>query len=130
METLSLRWFTADTRSGLPSATFAVSPIKIARIAIRWSVAGAVAFAFVLATVWAATNPLIDQYLSAGIWAVGFIFFALALEVGIRRIFPYVFTGLALPILAVLGTELAAEFSMLAGAIIAGWLAVWIVRGK
>ena len=130
METLSLRWFTAGTRRGLPSATFAVSPITIARIAIRWSVAGAVAFAFVLATVWAATHPLIDQYLSAGIWVVGFIFFALALEVGIRRIFPYIFTGLALPILAVLGTELAAEFSMLAGTVIAGWLAVWIVRGK
>lgn len=127
METLSLRWFTAGNRSDRHSVTFAVHPAEIARLAMRWAVAGAVAISLVLATTWAAMTPAIDQFLAAGIWALGFVFFALALEVGIRKIFPYLFTGLTLPALAVLGMEFAAEFSVLAGAIVAGWLFAWIV---
>lgn len=129
METLSLRWFSsADTHSGEHSATFAVHPMEIARLGVRWALAGAVAVSLVLAATWAAITPAVDQYLAAGIWAAGFVFFALALEAGVRKVFPYIFTGLALPSLAVLGMEFAAEFSILAGAVVAGWAAVAIVR--
>lgn len=128
METLSLRWFSPTTRRAQHSATFAVHPMEIARQALRWSVAGSVAMALTLVATWAAITPAVDQFLAAGLWASGFVFFALALEVGIRKIVPYVLTGLALPVLAVMGMELAAGFSILAAAVIAVWLAVWIGR--
>lgn len=130
MESLSLRWFTTGTRSAESTVSFTVRPAEIARIFARWSLAGAVAITTVLVTTWAAITPSVDQILGAALWAAGFIFFALALEVGIRKIFPYVITGMALPVLAVLGMELAAEFAILAGAVIAGWLAFWIARPK
>lgn len=128
METLSLRWFSGAARGGERTLTFAVHPMEIARLASRWAVAFAVAIPLILATAWAAITPAVDQYLAAGLWAAGFVFFALALETAIRRILPFIFTGLTLPALAVLGMEFAAGFSILAGAIVAGWLAVWIVR--
>lgn len=128
MESLSLRWFTSGKRSAESAVTFTVHPAEITRALARWSLAATAAVFTVLLSTWAAITPSIDQYLGAALWAGGFVFFALAIEVGIRKILPYIFTGLALPVLAVLGAEVAVEFSILAGAILAGWLAFWLGR--
>lgn len=93
---------------------------------VRWSVAGTSAFVVLLAGIWAATSPAMAQYFHAGLWAAGFVFFALALEVNIKRIMPYISTGLVMPVLALLGSRVAEEFSILAVAVLAGWLAIWI----
>lgn len=97
---------------------------------VRWSLAGTVAMATAIAAIWSATTPQAGHLFNAVLWVAGFAFFALALEVGLRKIFPYIFTGMILPVLAVLGSEVAPEFSMLAGAIVAAWLAYWIGRGQ
>ena len=78
--------------------------------------------------IWAALAPELAQYLSALLWGAGFLFFAVAIETKIRRVMPVVMTGLALPVLAVLGSRVAEEYSVLGVAMIAGWLATWIVR--
>lgn len=93
---------------------------------VRWSVAGTSALTVILAGIWAATSPAMTQYFHASLWAAGFLFFALALEVNIKRIMPFITTGLVLPVLALLGSRVAEEFSILAVAIIAGWLAIGI----
>lgn len=92
----------------------------------RWILAVGIAAVVVIAAILAATTPAAVQFLSAGLWGVGFIFLALALEVGIKRVSPYVLTGIALPTLALLGSYIAPVFSILAGVIVAAWLAVWI----
>lgn len=126
MESLSLRWYTNSARSTASSTRFTVSTREITRIASRWAQAGAVAVISLLVATWAAITPSVDQFLSASLWAAAFVFFALAMEVGLRKVIPYVATGLVLPVLAVMGTEIAAEFSVLASAIVAGWLAYWV----
>ncbi|MDX1556558.1 MAG: hypothetical protein R3212_11070 [Xanthomonadales bacterium] len=100
----------------------------LARKLAAWLVALAVATAVIAGATVAAINPALDQYLSALIWVAGFGFFGLALSYNIRRVLPVVFTGIGLPVLAVMGSEMGAEFSVLASTILAGWLAYWIIR--
>lgn len=114
----------AGKRTPLPR----VRPMEYAAKASRWLVAGAVALSVIIGGVWLATEPPMARYLSAGLWAAGFVFFALALEVNIKRIFPLIATGLVLPTLALLGSHVASEFLALAVAVIAGWMATWIAR--
>ena len=96
----------------------------------RWTVAVTVALSVVVAGIWAATTPALHQYLSALLWGTGLLFFAIAIEVKISRVMPVVFTGLALPVLAVLGSRVAEEFLVIAVTMVAVWLAVWIGRRK
>ena len=100
-----------------------------ARLA-RWTLAFVVASAVMIPGIWAALTPEMGQYLSALLWGGGFLFFAVALGANIRRVMPVVGTGLALPVLAILGSRVAEEFSVLAVAWVAAWLATWIVRRK
>lgn len=110
------------------SATGRVTPADIARISARLVVAaGAASSLFIVAT-WAALTPALAQYLSAGLWAAGFVFFALAIEPGVKRVLPLVVTGFALPALAVLGSRVSDGFTIAAAAIVAAWLAAWIAR--
>ena len=103
-------------------------PSKITAKLVKWSLAGSVALAVVIAAAWAATSPAIAGFLAASLWASGFIFFVLAMEVDIKRVLPYIATGLTLPVLALLGTHLAVEFSFLGALLVAGWAAMWIGR--
>lgn len=93
---------------------------------LRWGFAGFAATATLVISIWAALNPAMTTYLGVSLWGLGFVFFALAVEAGQRRAVPLVLTGMALPVLALVGDRLAGEFSILAGAIVAGWLAHWI----
>lgn len=102
----------------------------IVRTAARLGVAGGAASSLFIIATWAALTPALAQYLSAGLWAAGFIFFALAIEPGIKRVFPLVITGFALPALAVLGSRVSDGFTIAAAAIVATWLAAWIAQRK
>lgn len=104
--------------------------INLAALAVRGAMALAVSLAVVIAAIFAATTPSLAPFLTASIWAAGFVFLAIAVEVGIKSVYPYVATGIALPVLALLGSRLAIEFSVFAAVIVAAWLAVWIVRRK
>ena len=104
------------------------SPMEFTARIARLSIAGAAALAVVIAGTWAALTPSMAQVLSALLWGTGLLFFALAIETNIRRVLPVIATGLALPVLAVLGSRVAAEFSVAAVVILAAWLAIWITR--
>lgn len=128
MKTPSLTLQPTETRIDPLSSWVGFDSAALVRHAARWLVGLATAAGLVFGAILAAMNPALDQYLSAVIWGAGFVFFALALDTGIRRIMPRIFTGLALPVLAVLGTEVAVEFSVLAAALIGAWVALWIIR--
>jgi len=127
METQSLVYLpgSASTSRKLPVR---IPTAELTRGITRWTTAGAVAALVTIAAIWAATNPAVTQYLNAAIWGAGFIFLALAVDVGIKRIYPFVTTGIALPLLALLGSHVTEEFSVLAGVVVAAWLAHWIGR--
>ena len=103
-------------------------PGKIAAKLVNWSLAGSVALAVDIAAFWALTTPAIAAFLAPALWGLGFIFLTLALAVDIKRVLPYIATGLALPVLAVLGSNLAVGFSFVGAVLVAGWVAMWIGR--
>lgn len=130
METYSLTLQVPKTRSARRTTWANIRSAELARVTARWSVATASALAVLVVAIWAAATPSIAQYLAAALWGTGFIFFALAIEVRIKKVMPYILTGMTLPALAVLGSHVAAEFSMLGGVIVAGWLAFWLGRRR
>lgn len=95
---------------------------------LRGLLSAAAATTVLIVAIWAASDPALATYLAVSIWGAGFVFFALAVDAGSRWSVPLVLTGMALPALAVLGDYVATEFSMLAGAIVAAWLAGWMYR--
>lgn len=127
METQSLAYL-PKTRTNNPTLLADIDAAELTRSVVRWIGAATVAALVAIASIWAATNPAVDHFLGAALWGAGFVFLAIAVEVDIKRIFPYIITGVALPVLAVAGSYVAEEFSMLAGVIVAAWLAYWIAR--
>jgi hypothetical protein len=71
---------------------------------------------------------LIKIFLAVPTRGAGFVFIALSINVSIRRAVPYMITGVDLPALAVLGSSVSGLFSVLAVALLAGWVAAWIAR--
>lgn len=110
------------------SKTGGIALADIVRTSARLVVAGGAASSLFIFATWAALTPSLAQYLSAGMWAVGFIFFALAIEPGMKRVNPLVATGLALPALAILGSRVSEGFTIAAAAIVAAWLAAWLAQ--
>lgn len=100
----------------------------VVRTSARLIVAGGAASSLFIFATWAALTPALAQYLSAGLWAAGFLFFALAIEPGVKRVLPLVVTGFTLPALAVLGSRVSDGFTIAAAAVVAAWLAAWIAR--
>ena len=129
METQSLLYL-PKTGTAIRTLNAQIRPAAIVRAVARWATAGAIALFVVIAATWAATEPTVTQYFNAALWGAGFIFLALAVEVGFKRVYPLVVTGIALPSLALLGSRFSEEFSILAGAIIAFWLAYWVGHRK
>lgn len=111
-----------------PESAGLISISDVARFTARLVAAGAAAGLLFMFATWAAVTPALAQYLGAVLWAGGFVFLALAIEPGVKRVYPLALTGLALPALAVLGSRVAVGFTLVAAAIVAAWLAAWIVR--
>lgn len=127
MKTQSITLPTATT-IGRPRPKISVDSIVVTRSLARWLVGMASAAAIVVISTLAATDAALDQFLAVILWVAGFGFFGLAIETPLRRIMPVIFSGMGLPVLAVLGTEAAAEFLILGGAVIAAWLAYWVIK--
>ena len=62
--------------------------------------------------------------LGAGIWAVGFIFFGLAVDNSEPKAILQLVTGVVLLALAWLQANVSAEYVIVSGVIVAGWAAV------
>lgn len=130
MNTQSVSIITDSQKARKETRLIEIKPLEFTARLARWSVAGTVALAVIIAGTWAATTPAIAQYLSALLWGTGLLFFAIAFEVNIKRVMPVIMTGLVLPVFAVLGSRVAEEFSILAVIVVATWLAGWIGRQR
>jgi hypothetical protein len=105
--------------------------LPVSRLAGRiahYPIATVIAGVVLVAGIWSALTPAAAQILAAATWGAGFVFVALSIDASIRRAVPYVITGVALPALAVLGSSVSGLFSVLAVALLAGWVAAWLAR--
>jgi hypothetical protein len=97
---------------------------RVVRISAGIVVTGVV----LLAAVWAAEFLAGSGILEASIWAAGFIFLGLSLESSHDRFGGLLFTGIALPILALLGIKIAVEFSIIAATVAAVWAGLAVTK--
>lgn len=113
----------------LPQRMGLIDLVDIGRATLRLTLSGAAAIVFFVIVTWLALTPGLAQFVSAGLWAAGFGFFALAIEPDVRRTYPMALTGFALPALSLLGQHVFEGFTIVALALVAAWLALWIGRG-
>jgi hypothetical protein len=80
----------------------------------------------VIGAAWLVTQQNLVIYLQAALWASGFVFFGLALDLKKAAIGLSLATGFALPLLAWLSSNVAVEFSIIAVVLVAAWVATAI----
>ena len=85
------------------------------------------AVAVSIITIWAIGNGGLE-YVSAVYWSAGFIFLALMVENSGERAFALAGSGLALMSLAWLSSRVAPEFGVVAGFLLAAWVAAPVLR--
>lgn len=124
METSSIFLYEIGAGSARQPYDFNLPRIDVADLLARAILAVLVLVIALMASMWAANIPEFARYFGVLMWAAGFVFFALALEPGIKHIWPYIATGFALPTLALLGNQASPGFLALAGATLGVWLAV------
>lgn len=130
MKTYSLQWqVPGATAAGKRFESTLTSAGLLAK-ASRWSLAAAAALTILFGAIWAATTPSAADILAAGLWAAAFLFFALAVDSQREYIAPFIATGIVLSILAVLGSRVTAEFSILGAVIVATWVATGLAQRK
>jgi hypothetical protein len=84
------------------------------------------ALALITGAAWLVTAPDLVVYLQAALWTSGFLFFGLALESEKATVGLSLATGFALPLLSWLSSKVAVEFSIVAVALVAAWVAAAI----
>jgi dolichyl-phosphate-mannose--protein O-mannosyl transferase len=95
----------------------------------RMILADAPALAIIVAAAWAIGSEQSAHILQAIIWAAGFVFMALALEVAqTKRSIGLLLTGLALPVIALLSSHVAVEFAVVGATLIAAWVVAALLR--
>ena len=127
MKTLTLHWSPTS-----PAATKSFSGFKLdinpALRALMMVLAAALPVATVtILTIWAISNGGL-AYVSAAYWSAGFIFLALMVEDGGERGFLLATSGLVLMALAWLSSSVAPEFGVVAGFLLAAWVAAPALR--
>ena len=129
MKAHSIEWTRGHARTSIALRESLSKLNNIYCLAVKISVATIAALTIVIGASWGVTVPGLDQFLQASIWAAGFIFLALAIESERDTIGLYLAaSGIALPALAVTGSSLASEFTIIAAALIATWAAAAILR--
>jgi hypothetical protein len=129
MKAHSIGWTPGSAQTSFLIGKSASKLNHILCLAAKIFVAIVPALAIVTGASWAITIPGLEQYLQASVWAAGFIFLALAIESDNATIGLYLAaSGIALPTLAMLGSRLASEFTIVAAALIATWAAATILR--
>ena len=77
---------------------------------------------------WLVGMPDLVLYLQVTLWASGFVFMGLALDVDKPGAGLSLLTGIALPVLAVMSSRVAVEIAVIAAALVAIWVAAAIWR--
>ena len=86
------------------------------------------ALAVVTGAAWLITAPDLAAYLQAFLWGAGFVFLGFAIDAPRPLNMLSLVTGLALPSLSMLSSQVAVETALVAVAILAAWAAVAIWR--
>lgn len=129
MKTHSIEWSPVMTRN----RHLTLNPLgqlwKLLALATKVLLALVPALALVVAVTWLATLPDQVVYLQALTLAAGFVFVGLALESeSAEAAVLGLATGIALPVLAFLSSQLAVELIIVAAALVAAWIAAAILR--
>jgi hypothetical protein len=128
MKTHTHEWLPSTTSNRTFTVPSATSLNRALGLAAKAFTAFVPALAIVVGAAWAITIPALEQILEASLWASGFIFLALAVDSERPSVGPLLITGLALPILALLSSRVAAEFTIVAAVLLAAWVAASILR--
>ena len=128
MKTQTIEWFQND----LPKRTALRGSVGTLNRALCLAAKGFTALvpalAIIVGTAWAITVPSLEQFLQASLWASGFVFLALAIDSEKPTVGLPLATGIALPVLALLSANVAAEFAVVAGFLVAAWVTASILR--
>jgi len=128
MKTHSIEWTHNTTNPNVAILDSASKLNRILHLAAKGFVALVPALAIVVGAAWVITDPSLELFLQATIWTSGFVFLGLALESEGATAGLALATGLMLPILALLSESVAGEFTIVAAALIAAWIAAAILR--
>ena len=128
MKTHTIEWLHSATPNRTLSVPLAMNLNRVLSQAAKAFSAFVPALAIVVGAAWAITIPSLEQILEASLWASGFIFLALAVDSEKPSVAPLLVTGLALPVLALLSSRVAAEFAIVAAVVVAAWVAASILR--
>ena len=128
MKTHSIDWTHSTTNQNVAILETASKLNRILHLAAKGFVALVPALAIVVGAAWVITDPSLELFLQATIWTSGFVFLGLALESEGATAGLALATGLMLPILALLSESVAGEFTIVAAALIAAWIAAAILR--
>ncbi len=128
MKTQTIEWFQNDFPSRTALAGSVRTLNRVLCLAANGFTALVPALAVVVGAAWAITLPSLEQFLQASLWASGFVFLALALDSEKPTVSGLLATGIALPVLALLSSHVAGEFTIVAAVIVAAWVAASILR--
>lgn len=103
------------------------SVIVSTREVLAWLSAISAATAIILFSVWAAGVEFAN-IIAASTWALGFVFFALAVDNRNLKAVLQMLTGLTLIVLAWLQANVLSDFSIASGVLVATWVAITLFR--
>lgn len=129
MKTHSIEWSRIDA----PDSHVVLDPVKqlsgLMSLASRALLALVPALAIVVGAAWLITLPDMALFLQASIWAGGFVFLGLAIEAETAELsILNLATGIALPVLALLSSNVGLELVIVAATLVAAWVAAGILR--
>ena len=127
MRTQTIEWFQND----LPGWTTTASLGRLNRalyLAAKGFTAIVPALGIIVGIAWAINVPSLGQFIQASLWASGFVFLALAIDSEKPTVGLPFATGIALPVLALLSANVAVEFAVVAGFVLATRVAASILR--
>jgi len=128
MKALTIEWPQNDflSRTAIAGSTRTLN--RALYLAAKGFTALVPALAIVIGAVWAITVPGVEQFIQASLWATGFIFLALAIDSNKPTVGLALATGVALPVLALLSSNVAGEFAIVAASLVATWVTASILR--
>ena len=127
MKTHTIEWNTIDKRNRATRFNPAGSLNKVSWLAANTFLAIVPALAALVFATWLITVPNLVIYLQATLWASGFLFLGLAIDSPRPFNGLSLLTGIALPVLAFLSSQVAVEIAIIPAAIVALWIAgaIW-----
>ena len=128
MKALTIEWSQNDYLNRTAITGSAQTLNRVLCLAAKGFTALVPALAIVVGAVWAITVPGVEQFIQASLWASGFVFLALAVDSNKPTVGLTLATGIALPVLALLSSNVAGEFAIVAASLVAAWVAASILR--